>query len=108
MGNSGGSESVTLSSDTVPSHAHGVNAVIVAGTQLVPSGNLIANVVSAKAGSTTNFSVFRPQGQWTADAQLAAGSVETTGASAPHANMQPFAVVNFAICISGYYPPHAD
>jgi microcystin-dependent protein len=108
MGNSGGGESVTLSSDTVPPHTHSLNAVIVAGTQLTPAGNMMANVVSTKAGSTTNFSVYLPQGQWTADAQVTAASVTTVGASAAHANMQPFTVVNFAICINGLYPPHAD
>lgn len=109
MGNSGGAESVALTIATVPPHSHSLIAAQANATTLSPAGNLLGNVVTSKAGgSSTNFSVFLPANAWTPDAQLNAASVSTEGGGQAHSNMQPFTVVNFAICVSGYYPSRAD
>lgn len=101
----GGQETVTLNATTVPGHAHQVAVTTANGTTTIPAGTLLANPVSVKAGSTTAFNTFLPAANWTADAQLAAGTVSTIGESAAHSNMQPYSVVNFAICLLGIYPP---
>lgn len=102
-GNTGGAETVALTAATVPPHSHTVMAYPSPGTVIPPTGADIASVASP-SGSTANFASYLPNGTWTADAQLNAGSVTVTGGGAGHANMQPFAVVNFCISIEGLYP----
>lgn len=107
LGAKGGAESVTLSAATVPAHAHSVVGYVANATAIPPGGNNLANVVSAIAGSPTNFSAYLPSANWAANAQLYAGSITAAGSTAPHNNMQPFTVVNFTICTAGSYPPRS-
>lgn len=104
-GNNGGLEAVVLTSTNVPSHGHTVVGFSEPSQVQPPTGAVLSNVVSATQGSQTNFSTFLPSTQWTADAQLAAGSVSVFGQSQGHENMQPFAVTNFTIATSGNFPP---
>ena len=104
-GNQGGLEAVTLTLAMVPPHTHSVIAVPVNGTAPAPTGNALANVVPTVANNPTNFATYLPQANWTADTTLVPDTVATSGANAPHQNMQPFAVTNFTICMSGNYPP---
>ncbi|QDX25131.1 phage tail protein [Sphingomonas suaedae] len=105
MGNTGGLEAVALTVATVPPHTHEVVGYSTAATTQSPTGNMLANVNSATSGSTTNFSTFLPGGNWTANAVLNAGTIDSAGGGTPHNNMQPFGVTNFTICQSGSYPP---
>lgn len=102
-GNTGGAETIGLVAATVPQHSHTVTAYPSLGTAIPPTGADIASVASP-GSSTANFSSYLPSSTWTADAQLNAASVSVTGGGAGHANMQPFAVVNFCISIEGLYP----
>jgi microcystin-dependent protein len=104
-GLAGGVEKVTLSAAQVPAHVHTVAAVAAPGTQAVPTGNLLASVVSQTAGSTTDFSLYQPAGS-TQTVALNSGSVSVSGGGSSHSNMQPYMVVNFCICTTnGLYPP---
>lgn len=103
-GNSGGAEAVALTAATVPPHTHSVIGYSTAGTVQPPTGNMLANVVSATSGSATNFSTFLPGGSWTGNAALNAGTVDNAGSGTAHNNMQPFGVTNFTICKTGTYP----
>lgn len=105
VGNNGGAETVGVTAATTPAHTHDVQGYPVAGTVVPPTGNNIANIVSATTPSTTNFASYLPQANWSSQVQLATDSVSVAGASAPHPNMQPFTVVNFTICTVGSFPP---
>lgn len=104
-GNAGGSETVTLSTQTTPPHGHTVTAYNTPGTAGPPAGAFMSGIVSSTAGSTTDFSSYLPQANWAAQTQLAPASVSTVGSGTAHNNMQPFTVVNFTICTLGNFPP---
>jgi microcystin-dependent protein len=104
LGNKGGAETVALAANQTPPHAHSLIAATPPGTTVLPQGDLMASVAPATSGGPT-VNVFLPSANWNADAQLAAGSVNSAGAGAAHANMQPFLVVGFTICVQGLYPP---
>lgn len=104
QGASGGVEGVTLSAIQVPPHMHLVSADVGSAT-LLPPTNGIFDTVSAT--SATDFSTYVPASAATSatvNVALAPTTVGIAGGGGAHSNMQPFAVVNFTICMSGLYP----
>lgn len=94
QGESGGSESNTLTVAQMPSHSHGVNAVTTDGNQNSPTNSLPANTKvldkeysSAAANTTMNAAMIAP-----------------TGGGQPVNNVQPFLTVTFIIALEGVYP----
>lgn len=92
VGDSGGSESVTLLAAQMPEHSHGLLAsgapadrATAQGARLAPS----ADAVYAATPATT---------------QLAGNSTTTVGGSQPHGNMQPFLAIGFMIALEGVFP----
>ncbi len=104
LGNAGGAETTVLAAATLPSHQHSLNAAALPGAQAIPADGVLSNATSVSPGSSTDFSLYQPQAGWTANTQLNAGSLTTTGSGTPISNMQGSAVVNFAICTSGVFP----
>lgn len=89
IGQKGGVESVTLNSNQMPSHHHG----LVAGSnvsQSSPSGGLI--------GSQGAFSSNSP------GSTMGSSAVQNTGGGLPHTNLQPYLCINFIIAIHGVFP----
>ena len=93
MGEVAGAESVTLLSNNLPGHTHSVNATSGAG-----SIRFAANNVYASNAAPTIYAV--PG----ATVALNAATVGTAGGNQPHSNMQPYAVTNFCIALSGIFP----
>ena len=70
-------------------------ATSAAGTTAIPgSGVMLA--------TSTNYEQYRPASALTA---LQPASVTNNGGSQPHTNMMPYLVLNFCICLAGYFPP---
>ena len=95
MGQSAGSETVTLTPAQLPAHTHNVGATSQGQSSSSPEGNLLA----ATAGAGQVF--YGPPGNLAA---LAPQSVGTAGGSQPHDNMQPSLVVNYIIAVEGIFP----
>ena len=93
LGQSGGAEQVTLTSQQIPSHGHPMLAANVTGSQITPSGNLPAN-----SFNVTPYINDAPTGTMNANA------ISSIGGSQPHDNMQPFLCINFIIALSGIFP----
>jgi microcystin-dependent protein len=93
LGQTGGEETVTLTTQQIPTHAHPVIASTGTGAQSSPAGNVLANsaAVALYSGDAPNVS-------------LAPQSVQSAGGSQPHDNMQPFVVINFIISLFGTFP----
>jgi microcystin-dependent protein len=92
LGQSGGTETVTLTSAQMPAHSH-VPRAAAAGTQNAPTGNVWAPL---------------PGGYATApDTTLAAACVTTVGGGQAHENMPPYTTLNFAIATTGVFPSHS-
>jgi microcystin-dependent protein len=92
MGQKLGSESVTVASGSLPAHSHTLTGSSVRATSADPTGRTFA---VRRSGN----------GFAAAPTTAAAGAaVQSTGASQPHPNMQPFVAINFCIALSGIFP----
>ena len=101
IGQSAGTETVTLTAATMPMHTHqvAVNSTAPPATPaLPPAGNYWA------AAPVPHMS-FGPFGTPVAMANTV---ISTAGADQAHPNMQPFQVLNFCIATLGYYPPQPN
>lgn len=88
-----GVESVTLSTQQIPSHTHPLLATTSDGTELSPSNNMLANGQGATLYITD-----------TPGTPMNPGVVSPVGGSQPHENCQPFLCINFIISLFGVFP----
>lgn len=93
MGMRGGSETVTLTSNQLPAHAHAALAHSTEGTSADPTGNFWG--YSANEQYVTADTI---------NGTMSPTSVSVTGGSQPHDNMMPYLAVNFIIALEGIYP----
>ncbi|HWX55385.1 MAG TPA: tail fiber protein [Verrucomicrobiae bacterium] len=93
LGQTGGVETVTLTTSQIPSHSHLPQAFSNAGTQTSPANNVWAN------SSLGQFDNTNPP-----DSTMDPAAMGSTGGSQPHDNMVPFLVVNFIISLFGIFP----
>ena len=93
IGETGGVESVTLTIQQIPIHTHTMVASTDPGSQISPSGSVLA--------AQSNVSVYRPAAP---NQPLDAGTVGPSGGSQPHDNMHPFLCINFIISLFGVFP----
>jgi microcystin-dependent protein len=96
LGQSGGSETVSLLVTQMPAHDHAPAASSAVGTTAAP-----ANGVSGRDPAGTLAWTNSPGA---AVQSMAASHISTTGGSQPHANLMPVLALNFVIAIEGIYP----
>ena len=100
LGESFGVNSVTLTSNQIPQHNHGVNAYSQPDTTkrtAVPANNGGLSVSGNGAE--------RPFNSGPADTTFAPNMIQpNTGGGVPHQNQQPYLGVNFCIALVGIYP----
>jgi microcystin-dependent protein len=94
MGESGGTENVTLTVNQIPNHAHAFLGSANSASALSPSGAVVA--------SPTNIDLYRPGS--TPDQAMASNAISPAGGSQPHDNIQPFLCVSFIISLFGIFP----
>jgi microcystin-dependent protein len=94
ISDSGGVESVTLTTQQIPSHNH-VPQCQTAPTQQSPANGLWAATAPAATQIYANTAPAAAMNQ---------GAVGSSGGSQPHDNMMPYLVVNFIISLFGIYP----
>ena len=94
LGQSGGAESVTLTTSQIPAHSHMPLCNSNAGTAAGPAGNVWA----VPNPSVTIYSDVAPS------LAMDPAAVGLTGGSQPHDNMIPFLVINFIISLFGIFP----
>lgn len=116
LGEVGGLQSVTLSVNNLPVHAHsgdtlGLRATSTQATDHAPTGQsrIGAAVVPQGLGSS-NANIYAPAGS--GDVTLAPGAVSGVtgpiGANAPVQIMPPYLALNFCIALEGLYPQRAN
>lgn len=94
LGETAGTESVTLLSTQMPAHTHTVGCHTSADTG-EPQGAIPATEVSGAAA------VYSGQ---PADGTMNPAMIAPAGGNQPHANVQPFQCVNFIIALEGIFP----
>jgi microcystin-dependent protein len=91
LGESDGLESVTLVTNQIPAHNHGLLAAAEPPVGRDPTNSSLSQ---AQIYTTKPPTVY-----------LQNASIGSTGGSQPHDNMQPFLGINFIIALEGIYPP---
>lgn len=91
-----GTETVTLTTATLPPHNHTAAASTSAGTSAAP----VAGGLLAKGANNVGF--YAPAAA--PIVQLAPATIGETGDSASHPNIQPCLTINFNIALTGIFP----
>ena len=97
IGETGGSEVVTLLQSELPNHNHPLNGTSEDGTQ----GSLTQGIALARSVGGTLY-------QSTTNADLAVmnpAALTVAGGSLPHNNMMPYLTMTFCIALQGVFPP---
>jgi microcystin-dependent protein len=93
MGQSAGTETVTLDANQMPAHSHSVRASQSAAGSGNPEGRVPARSSSATyVGQPDTSTLMNPK------------MIADAGGGQPHENIQPYLTVNFCIALSGIFP----
>jgi microcystin-dependent protein len=96
LGETGGVESVTLTTNQIPTHNHAMVTTATSQT-LSPQGAVMATATSSQAGVTAYQDA-------PATVALAPGSISPTGGTQPHDNIQPTLCVSYIMSLFGIFP----
>lgn len=95
LGQSAGTETVTLLTTQIPAHTHALNCQSEAGNTGSPVGAVLAKEGAGLAA---------PYQGGVANSIMAASSIGAAGGSQPHSNIQPYLTINFCIALEGIFP----
>ncbi|MGA7730021.1 MAG: tail fiber protein [Chloroflexia bacterium] len=95
LGETGGVESVTLTTQQIPIHNH----ALLASTNNAATANAQNNVLAQTPSYTPYIAGFTP------NTPMASNIVMPVGGSQPHTNFQPYLCINFIISLFGVFPP---
>lgn len=93
LGQSGGSETNTLTANQLPPHSHSLNGTTAGANAVDPSGNTLANT-----GRNNTYNTGAP------NAQMNAGSIGSAGGGQAVNNMPPFLTVRYCVALQGIFP----
>jgi len=100
IGQVGGTENVSLTTQQLPAHTHMVNANNGAATGGSPSGAALATVTPPRGQTATLTYAAAPDGS----TQMNPQTIALNGGNQPHANIQPYLCVTFIIALNGIFP----
>ena len=97
LGETSGSETVTLLDSEMPSHAHSIEAK---GTPPPANAGIpAASAVLARSNGGSAYTAAAAMGQ------MSQNTIAPAGGGQPHNNMMPYLTLNFCIALQGVYPP---
>ncbi len=96
LGETGGSQTVTLLQSEIPAHTHSLNGQTTAADSNLPGSASISRVIGAKP--------YAP-GSGAPQVAMAFQAVAPAGGDQPHNNMMPYLTLNFCIALAGVFPP---
>lgn len=97
IGQSFGSESVSLVTNQLPAHNHAFNATTDTATASSPANGVFST-------QTDGDKIYVAANGTNQPAVLAANSVVQTGGSQPHDNIMPSLGISYIICLNGIFP----
>jgi len=95
LGETGGSETVTLLESEIPAHTHTLKASLDQGDLAIPNAN--RSLASASQGVIYNTSA--------PNSMMAPEGLTPAGGDQPHNNMMPYLTYYFNIALQGVFPP---
>lgn len=94
LGETGGTETVTLLESEIPAHSHALRGNNTLGDSPVPRGNTLARSANLyQQNSGANLVAMAPE------------ALPPAGGDQPHNNMMPFLTFYFCIALQGVFPP---
>ncbi|GAB3385479.1 phage tail protein [Lysobacter fragariae] len=97
IGQSSGTETVTLLGTQMPAHSHSMVATSAAASATAPASNLLLGAPSGDAMYVTNLTGATP-------VLMSPQSTSNAGGTQPHDNLMPTLTVQFCIAWAGIYP----
>ena len=97
LGETGGSETATLSEIQMPAHSHSMMAQSALATGRIPAGNSLARANKGQAFAPASANVV----------SMASQVLASAGGQAPHNNMMPSLTMSFCIALQGVFPPRS-
>jgi microcystin-dependent protein len=96
LGQTGGSDTVTLLDSEMPSHNHGlISDGSDTADSLSPANAALVELVTIYSTATTPI------------VQLSPSALAPAGGSQPHNNLMPYLTLNFCIALQGVFPPRS-
>lgn len=96
LGETGGSETVSLLESEIPSHRHALSAINDIPDSLTPiADSSMSRSSGGNAYQTANTNMVN----------MAIQALSPAGGDQPHNNMMPYLTLNFCIALQGVYPP---
>ena len=96
LGETGGSETVTLLESEIPAHSHALMAQGAPGDTSLPTANSLARAIGATP-------YLPPPGAPLVS--MSAQALPPAGGDQPHNNLQPYLTFYFCIALQGVFPP---
>lgn len=95
IGQASGTETVTLTSNQMPSHTHPVSATAVNADKPTPANNIWAT-------EPTTGTFFYGAGP--TDSTMSPQTISTAGGNQPHDNLMPYLTMTYVISLFGIFP----
>lgn len=103
QGQTGGVETVTLSTQQIPAHNHILAASSADGNTNVPTNALLAKgTATTSGGDSADMNSYLTNGS--ATSTLATNAISPAGGNQAHENRPPYLALAYIICVSGIYP----
>jgi microcystin-dependent protein len=96
LGETGGSETVSLLESEIPAHAHTLRAFNDVGDYPLPQGNSLATVGGDNLYQSNTSQNLVP---------MSDNALAPAGGDAPHNNLMPYLTFYFCIALQGVFPP---
>ena len=98
LGETGGSQTVTLLESEIPAHSHTLMCLPVPADGQYPANGSIARVIGAQPYSPSAGAPL---------VNMSPSALTPAGGDAPHNNMMPYLTFNFCIALQGVFPPRS-
>jgi microcystin-dependent protein len=98
IGESGGSENVTLVPGQLPAHSHSFSATSLSATATAPGGTVEPGAIAGDTMYVTDLA-------GATAVAMSPSSISTAGGSQPHDNLMPTVTVQYCVAWAGIYPP---
>ncbi len=102
LGETGGSDTVSLLESEIPSHSHNLQANSSAAVNNTPAGENFAAGNWSVSPNTGNVNIYNTAAP---DTTLSGNALAPAGGDQPHNNLMPYLTLNFCIALQGVFPP---